>query len=367
MAKDLHLKPFDESTKAKLAIFQDYIREWLPVFVSARKIYWDTINIYDFFAGPGKDIAGVNGTPCIIVDELKPYLDDLKKKGLAVNLYFNEFDKDKYQQLNAHFVFKDRDVLPYKVEIDSLDFKESFLKKLPDINKKDTTNLLFLDQYGIKHIGEDVFKQIINVKTTDFLFFISSSTIKRFCDHPNILQHINLSPEEVEQTPYYQIHRLVLDYYRSLIPIGKTYYLASFSLKRGSNVYGLIFGSGHVLGIEKFLTTCWKIDPARGEANFDIDNDKIKPDQLNLFTGEITKPKKTEVFEKELMGCIEKLKLLTDKDVYLFTITNGFLPSHGRGVLKRMVSEKRIQEGKFDLSSKICKFGAKLTAIKIIK
>ena len=34
----------------------------------------------------------------------------------------------------------------------------------------------FLDQYGIKHITEDVFNKIINLKQTDFLFFISSVT-----------------------------------------------------------------------------------------------------------------------------------------------------------------------------------------------
>ena len=73
--KDFHNAPFDEGTKAKLAIFRDYLREWLPVFISAKTIYWKTINIYDFFAGPGKDKNSTKGTPLIILEELQPYIN----------------------------------------------------------------------------------------------------------------------------------------------------------------------------------------------------------------------------------------------------------------------------------------------------
>ncbi|ABG60912.1 three-Cys-motif partner protein TcmP [Cytophaga hutchinsonii] len=365
MPRDIHVKPFDEGTKAKLSIFQDYLREWLPVFISKRDIYWNNINIYDFFAGPGRDVAGVKGTPCIIIDELEPHLESIRNKNLKVNLYFNEYDKAKYELLNDHVLPKGNEQRDYYVQTESLDFKVAFQKRLAELTTNNSANLLFLDQNGIKHIGEETFKQIINIKRTDFLFFISSSTIKRFCEHPNILQHINLSSEDVEKTPYDQIHRLVLDYYKNLIPANKAYYLAPFSLKKNAGVYGLIFGSSHVLGMEKFLTTCWKVDPERGEANFDIDNDKINPGQINIFSGEISKPKKVEIFEKELEENITKGKIKTDKDVYLFTITNGFLPSHAKNVLKKLASSNKISKMKFNISSTICKIGASLTPIKL--
>jgi len=51
-----HDKVFDDSTQLKLAIFQGYIRKWLPVFLTqyggGRKNF-QQVNIYDFFAGPG--------------------------------------------------------------------------------------------------------------------------------------------------------------------------------------------------------------------------------------------------------------------------------------------------------------------------
>jgi len=50
MAKDIHKEPFQESTIAKLAIFRDYLKEWLPVFLAPNTVYWNKINIFDFFA-----------------------------------------------------------------------------------------------------------------------------------------------------------------------------------------------------------------------------------------------------------------------------------------------------------------------------
>ncbi len=36
MNRDLYNKPFDISTKAKLDIFHDYLKEWLPVFLDKK-------------------------------------------------------------------------------------------------------------------------------------------------------------------------------------------------------------------------------------------------------------------------------------------------------------------------------------------
>jgi hypothetical protein len=112
------------------------------------------------------------------------------------------------------------------------------------------------------------------------------------------------------------------------------------------------------LGIEKFLTTCWKLDPDRGEANFDIDNDNIQEGQFDMFSGELDKPKKVELFETELAEKIINQTLKTDKEIYLFTITNGFLPNHAKGVIKSLVEKNKINNTFLNLSSKICRFDA---------
>ena len=80
MTKDLHSRPFDEGTLAKLSIFRNYLKGWLPVFLATGNVHWKHINIYDFFAGPGGDTNHTKGSPLIIIDELFPYIDEYQKK-----------------------------------------------------------------------------------------------------------------------------------------------------------------------------------------------------------------------------------------------------------------------------------------------
>jgi three-Cys-motif partner protein len=364
MSRDLHKAPFDEGTKAKLAIFKDYLGEWLPVFLSKKEIYWDTINIFDFFSGPGSDNFGNNGTPLIILDELNPYFENISSKKLKVNLYFNEFDKNKFETLKTG-VFDDINPRPFSIEVENLDFKIAFENQYPKMQNNNCANLLFLDRAGVKGVAGGVFLGIINLKRTGFLFFMSSSTIKRFSDHPGISQHIKVNYADIEKTPYHKIHRLVLEYYKSLIPKNKEYYLASFSLKKNAGLYGLIFGSGHVLGIEKFLTTCWSLDTERGEANFGVDDDRIQPGQIDMFLGEVPGPKKIVAFENELREKILNGNIKTDKEVYLFTLTNGIAKSKIKNIISQLTKENKIEKSNFDFSSKVCKANSIITQINL--
>ena len=66
--RSLFDKPFDESTLAKLAIFEAYTQSWLPVWV----MYGATpIHIFDLFAGAGYDKTGIAGSPIRILEKIK--------------------------------------------------------------------------------------------------------------------------------------------------------------------------------------------------------------------------------------------------------------------------------------------------------
>lgn len=97
MAKNIHKEPFDDGTLLKLDIFKSYLQEWLPVFLGKNEPIWKTINIFDFFAGPGKDLDGKMGSPLLIIRELESshyngiaFKEIVKQKGLKINLFFNE-------------------------------------------------------------------------------------------------------------------------------------------------------------------------------------------------------------------------------------------------------------------------------------
>ena len=105
MNSDFHSKPFDHSTKTKLLIYRDYLREWLPVFIESKKLYWNQINVFDFFSGPGEDSNGEKGSPLITIEEVKNYLKTIKTRNLLVNLYFSDNTKWKYEILSKKVSF----------------------------------------------------------------------------------------------------------------------------------------------------------------------------------------------------------------------------------------------------------------------
>ncbi len=338
MAKDFHAEPFDAGTIKKLEIFRGYIREWLPIFLATNKGYND-VALYDFFAGPGKDARGVKGSPLIIIEEVKGYLKDTTKphaQGVKVSLYFNDDEKDKYLELDKA-IKGEEDSSLFSVEVENKDFGDVFERKFPLLSAPHTANLVILDQSGIKHVTEDVFKRLIDCRATDVLFFTSSAIIKRFAGEQAIIRYFpGISKERIKELEAGQIHRFVCKYYRGLIPDGKEYYLAPFSIKKDANVYGVIFGTNSLRGLKKFLNVCWRVDPKTGEANYPIDGD-IAYNGLTLFK-ECNAFKKQDDFRQNLIAEIRRGRK-TNNDIYKYCLENGFLPAHVNNILKKLQKE----------------------------
>ena len=350
-SKDIFRKPFDEGTKTKLDIYQSYLKEWLPVFLVKEKIIWKNIQIFDFCSGQGQDSEGTQGSPLITLNELNHWSGMIVNKSLNVRVVLNEFDKKSFEQLKP-LIEKSNNPKVYKTEVYQKDFKNIFDEEYNSM--KSSANLLFIDQSGIKLITEEIIQKIINLSQTDFLFFISSSFISRFGDSDEFNKYLKISKQEIKDKSYYHIHKIVLNYYRSLIPKSKEYYLAPFSIKKGSNIYGLVFGTNHTYGMEKFLNVCWKIDKQRGQANFDIDSENINENEPKLFP-EFNIPNKRQIFENELQERILKKELKTDKEVYVFALNNGFLPKDANNILSNLKKEHKIEFGFIMISNGIHK------------
>jgi three-Cys-motif partner protein len=341
MSKDFHAEPFNEETKLKLEIFRGYIREWLPVFLA--KPTFKIVALYDFFAGPGKDVKGEKGSPLIIIEELNRYLNDPSKpqsQDVKIKLYFNDEDTHKYMELKKAIENENVSKV-FSIEVDNKDFTAAFKEKFSSIASADTATLVILDQCGIKHITQDVFTKLISCRATDILFFISSSTIRRFTGEDCIDQYfLGVSRKQIEAIDPGHIHRFICNqYYRKLIPADKNYYLAPFSIKKDANVYGLIFGSSSLYGLEKFLRVCWDIDPETGEANYNIDRDAFRNTQL-LFK-ELSIPRKKDEFQNNLLAELTK-KSLTNKELYKYCLENGFLPKHMNEILTAIQKEGKL-------------------------
>lgn len=339
--RDFHRTAFDEGTKVKLGMFGDYTREWLPVWLSQadpRK----PITIVDFFAGPGADCEGTPGSPLIILKQLRQSGDLIRQKGARVRLILNEVVKAKAESLR---VTMEAQKVPSSVctwKVQDLTFEDAFAEVYSDLGVG--PNLLILDQQGMKEISDDVFRRILKLPRTDFILFIASSSIRRFETHPHFQRHLKIPRGTVTSSTFNETHRAVTKYFRDLATAGggADYFLGGFSIKKGSNIYGLIFGSGHPLGLHKFLRVCWRTDSERGEANFDIDDDRLTPDTPHLFQ-EMDQPKKLTLFDRVTKTRILSGELVTDRDIYIHSLQEGVLPSRGKAVVRELLKAGTVR------------------------
>ena len=139
--KDLHESPFDETTIAKLEIFEDYAQAWTPTFVMSGV---NAICIFDFFAGTGYDKSGVEGSPIRILNKIKEQIGNIFQKKVRVKVYFNEWepnkkDQKKFELLQAacnEYLEKNSDVRrAIELNLHNEDFEILFQRLLPTIKE----------------------------------------------------------------------------------------------------------------------------------------------------------------------------------------------------------------------------------------
>lgn len=356
MQRNLHDKSFDEGTLTKLDLFESYTKEWLPTFVMSQ--YEPTILVMDLFAGPGYSVSGQEGSPIRILRQVENQVGNIFKMKKKVLIYFNEYDKGKCQKLkeacdeycNSHEKLKraiESGYVKYSVYNKDVALlfprvKDKFLNKFPI--------LLFLDQNGIKFMSDAYFKPLLLAKKVDFLFYVSSSYIVRFGNTEELKIIIDIDMEKAKASPYKYIHKEILVQLKERIPQQCKTRLYPFTIKKGSNVYGIIFGASHPKGVEKFLTTAWKENSTNGEANFDIDDDCNKG-HADLFGHvEFTKMMK---FEKDLTDAILAKAVKTNKDAYDFALEHGHLPKHASHVIKKL---KKLNKVSFESKSPLVSY-----------
>jgi len=348
MADKFHEKPFDEATKLKLEIFGECFREWLPVFVYNPTV--SKIFVYDFFAGSGQDGAGSLGSPLILLNEAKGencrFCDALN--GKEIIFAFNDAYKSKQleESVNKHLekCLKENCQMQkcnYAWHIGAFNFKEAFERHNVKRILKDRrfAKFILLDQFGFSQVDDNVFKELTKAPKTDFIFFIASSFINRFKEHPNTKKHINTSKIDFENSRPIERHELIANYFEQLIE-EEEYYIHHFTIRKGANYYGLIFGTAHTYGMEKFLKVSWRKDEFSGESN---DNKHLDHVAGTLFynpseSNKIQKVKK-DIFEKVLNGeindNIKGLKFVLKRRCLPELFTKTIKEMEGDGIIIR--------------------------------
>ncbi len=347
--KDFHNLKFDRGTISKLEVFKEYFKESFPVFLHSP--YFDEIYVYDFFAGQGKNSNNEYGTAFHILEEIKPYCEEIRRSNKKVYLVFNDNKESEilgsniseflcYCQRNCDIecVFVKGKNLIVKKE----NFESYFSIIYPAmLNKRKAAKLLYLDPFKFI-IDSKLFERLINIPFADFICFMPSFFLRRFPELPTFKNYIDTSKIDYKESIPEHCHRVIADYFKAIIPMDREYYIGSFSIKKDSGYYGLLFGSSHTLGAEKFQKVCWKIDKITGEADYNIDRELIYGYQDVLFEEEKT-PKKIKQFNIDLENQINSGKILTDIDAYKFALKNRCLVKHSADLLKRLMKDKKIE------------------------
>lgn len=359
---DINKKPFHKATMLKLDIFRRCFREWFPVFVhhpNIKKIY-----IYDMFAGSGTDSLGNPGSPIILLEEARgdkcQHCKAIVKNNKCVVFGFNEKEKEKEELLDKakdDFLLRCKSNCPLErcVYSNSIYCRDASFEDIMQSNNfgkilanKNYAKFILLDQYGFSQITKDVFLKLVTSPLTDFIFFISSSFIKRFQEKDSVKTYINTNKLVFEETQPKECHRIIADYFRNLIPDNKEYYIHHFTIQKGVNYYGLIFGTNHTLGMEKFVRVCWMEDENSGESNCNINNDFEKGtlfyDPANTTKKKIIREKlETLILNGNIKSNIEGLK---------WVLSQGCEPRLFVEVAKSLIEQNKVViQGKFNKQS----------------
>lgn len=343
-SKNIHIEPFDKGTITKLEIFEDYAQAWIPTFVMQPHVA--EIHIFDFFSGPGYDSENVPGSPIRILGKINEHYGNIMASKTRIVLHLNEYEpnkkkQDKFELLKENCQnFLDKN--PKFKYFLTLNFynenaEELFFKLIPTISKY--PSIVYLDQNGVKFISQEYINQLEKLKTTDFLYFVSSSFFKRYGKTEEFKKALEIDVAELEAEEYRNMHRLVLNKMNSRLPAKTELKLFPFSIKKNANIYGIVFGAKKYAAVHKFLTIAWKRNELNGEADFDIDEDN-KKNQLTFFEGK--RMTKIEKFQADLESKLLGKASVTNKVVLIYTYQCGHIPKHAEEVLKRLKKQGKL-------------------------
>ena len=367
--KDFHHLKFDKGTRSKLEVFKEYFKESFPVFLHSS--FFEEIFIYDFFAGQGLNGNGEYGTTFNILNEIKPYCDEIRRCKKTIYIILNDNQESEVLRLNVldffetckskckgKCVFTEGENLIIKAE----NFETYFPNIYPAmLKRKKAAKILYLDPFKFI-INSDLFQKLINLPSADFICFMPSSFLRRFPKEPAFNKYIDTIEIDFEVSKPAHCHRVIADYFKTRVPPNKEYFMGCFSIKKDSGYNGLLFGTNHTLGAEKFQKVCWKIDNVTGEADYNIDRELSYHQQGVLFE-EAKIPQKIKQFNFDLEEGIKAKRIETDIDAYKFALTNRCLVKHAAEKLKELMKKGKIEEIK-TINNDIHKIEA--TTIKLI-
>ncbi|MBU2537722.1 MAG: three-Cys-motif partner protein TcmP [Proteobacteria bacterium] len=329
-----------QHSQAKVSLYGEYLSVYLSIL--SRTKYVDNILLFDLLCGEGLYQDNLKGSPLVALDALKRNSASNVGGSINVSVTFNDNGMSEIiegvKKVDRLESIVKKEFIPSNVTIHYHD-KEFEEVLFDSINKVSSTNkakaLFFIDPYGYKNIHPKHIKQVLSLKNTEVLLFLPASHMYRFankCTHSNFCGSDPLSEFLTDlfcgSTPQFNSVKDFVDKCRYQFKAyldEENIFVDSFTLERDKvNTYCLFFFTSNILGFEKMLEAKWKIDTENGKGF------TISPQQ-SLFSGV-----QHSEYPQKLLKFIQNNESVTNKQVYLFGLENGYLPKHSNEVLKSM-------------------------------
>ncbi|KAA3656590.1 MAG: hypothetical protein DWQ10_15075 [Calditrichaeota bacterium] len=324
-------------SEAKVRLLGEYIKRYLNIISNDQ--YTTKINIHDLFCGGGLYENGGEGSPLVILNEIKNvHFKNVARLNsiIPIDCYFNDIDKQKIYSLQK--VIQNRSLFYDEfgaINFSSNDYQDELKELIPLLSgHKKEKFFIFIDPYGYKEFRIKQIKDLISSGNSEVLLWLPIQFMSRFAAKgtptalTNIIEDLSENNKRIESS-------ISAWEFIKWLKIGFTKYLGTnnffvdtFTIQKDKNtVFCLFFFSSHIKGFEKMLEAKWNIDTEQGKGwNF-------RRNQLDLFQQIVKNP-----FEQNLKEYLKK-KRRYNGDLFEFTLRKSFLPKHTNEILSNWQKE----------------------------
>lgn len=230
--------------------------------------------LVDGFAGPGRYATGEAGSPLIMLDALLSHKSSVELSSVHFIFLFIEHDKGRVDHLRKEI--SELGNLPDNVSVDIQhgEFESTFSAVIDPIIERGghlIPTFAFIDPFGYSSASMSITGRLLDFPRCETLFFLPMSFIHRFVGREGQEAALTslfgtdewrtaVSLQGPERTAF------LLELFERQLEQGEgVEYVRSFQLRtQDGNDYRLVFGLGHLKGLEIAKDAMWSVDPAAG-------------------------------------------------------------------------------------------------------
>ncbi len=342
-------------SQAKLDFYKDYLKRYIPILRLAD--FATSINIFDVFCGTGIYDDGKKGSPILAFDAIKESNENilkLNKQLTPINLYINDLEAGKVEQVKQYFENKATQICEFEFHNkDAVTFLSDIYKIINNQTSKDR-NLILIDPYGYKNIKKEYIEKLLaNKKNTEIILFLPISQIYRFAgkvlnDEDYNVKALKEFIESFFPDKNHSIYKNqltdekgLIEYIRKALSFNNNFYTTSYFIQRDNknHYYALFFITPSIYGLEKNLEVKWSLNEENGEG---FEQPK---QQLSFFADiekETSKQEQYKKLEQLLLGFISEYREVNNNQIYEFTLKNMFLKKHSNKILRNLQKDNKI-------------------------